>query len=73
MAGTSANPVAPEIVSEHREGWDQFTRFVLAGILSVVMILIMFALQFMVGWAYALIVMVLGFVAITAGVLTGKI
>lgn len=73
MAGSSANPVAPEIVEEHREGWHQFTRFVLAGILSVVMILVMFALHFAVGWAYALIVMLIGFVAIAIGVVSGKI
>lgn len=73
MAGSSANPVAPEVVNEHREGWHQFTRFVLAGILSVVMVLVMFALQFLVGWVYALLVMVIGFLAIAIAVVSGKI
>jgi hypothetical protein len=73
MAGSSANPVAPEVVNEHREGWHQFTRFMLAGILSVAMVLIMFALHYAVGWGYALIVMVLGFIAIAIAVVSGKI
>jgi hypothetical protein len=73
MAGSSTNPVAPEIVQEHAEGWHNFTRFMTAGIIGVILVLLMFLLHFFIGWGYALFVMVVGFIATLIAVWLGKI
>lgn len=63
--------VSEELVREHGEGWAGFTRFLLIATIAVVIVLLAFLLQFGTGWAFAMLAMVLGFIALGIAALIG--
>lgn len=74
MAGAHGHVVVSDkIVKEHAEGWHAFTRFTTIGIIAVVLFLLMMVLHFAIGWGYAVLFMVLGFVVTAIMALLGKI
>lgn len=61
------------LVRAHVEGWHQFTRFVTAGIIAMVLLLLMFLVHFSVGWGFAMFLLVLSYVGLIAALVTGRI
>jgi hypothetical protein len=74
MAGAHGPVVVDnKLVKEHAEGWHAFTRFTTIGIIAVVLFLLMMMLHFFIGWGYAVLFMVLGYVVLTFAALLGKV
>ena len=73
MAGHDNTVVSDKIVREHAEGWASFTKFLTVGAIFVVLVLLMFLLQFFIGWGYAAIFMVLGMIVTVLAAMLGKI
>ncbi len=73
MAAHGTVVVSDKIVKEHAEGWHAFTRFTTIGIIGVVLFLLMLMLHFFVGWGYAVLFMVLGYVVTAIMALLGKV
>lgn len=74
MAGNHTAPVVNDkLVKEHAEDWHAFTRFTTIGIICVILVLLMFVLQFAIGWGYAAIFMILGFVVTAIAAALGKV
>lgn len=73
MAAHGTTVVSDKIVKEHAEGWHAFTRFTTIGIIAVVLFLLMLMLHFFVGWGYAVLFMVLGYVVTAIMALLGKV
>lgn len=73
MAAHGTVVVSDKIVKEHAEGWHAFTRFTTIGIIAVVLFLLMLMLHFFVGWGYAVLFMVLGYVVTAIMALLGKV
>lgn len=65
--------VSDKLVKEHAEGWHAFTRFTTIGIIAVILFLLMMLLHFFIGWGYAMLFMVLGYVVLTIAALLGKV
>ena len=73
MAGHDNTAVSDKLVREHAEEYAFFTKFLTVGAICVVLVLLMFLLQFFIGWGYAFLFMLLGmFVTIILAML-GKI
>jgi len=74
MAGThGATAVSDTLVKEHSETWHAFTRFTTIGIIGVVLFLLMMMLHFFVGWGYAVLFMLVGFVVTAFLAVTGRV
>lgn len=74
MAGAHGSAaVSDKLVKEHAEGWHAFTRFTTIGIIVVVLFLLMMMLHFFIGWGYAVLFMVVGYVVLTFAALLGKV
>ncbi|WP_119678189.1 hypothetical protein [Indioceanicola profundi] len=73
MAGHDNTVVNDALVREHAANWAGFTRFVTMGIISVILILLMFLLHFFVGWGYAVVFMILGHIALAIAAMLGKV
>lgn len=61
------------LFNEHANGWHQFTRFVKAGSIAMVLLLLMFALHFPVGWGFAMFLLVISYIALIAAMIMGKV
>lgn len=61
------------LVRAHVEGWHQFTRFVTAGIIAMVLLLMMFVVHFSVGWGFAMFLLVVSYVGLIFALIVGKI
>lgn len=74
MAGAHGPVVVNDkLLREHAEGWHAFTRFTTIGVITVVLFLLMLMLHFFIGWGYAMLFMVLGYVVTAILALLGKI
>lgn len=73
MAGHDNTAASDKLVREHAEGWVGFTRFLVISTICVLLVLLMFLLQFFVGWGYAAFFMVLGFIVVAIAAMLGKL
>ncbi|MDZ5649694.1 hypothetical protein [Nitrospirillum sp. BR 11828] len=75
MAGAHSGAVAVSdaVVKEHADGWHAFTRFVKAGIISVVLLLLMFLAHFALGWGFSMFLMIVGDIILVLALLLGKV
>ncbi|MDE1146079.1 MAG: hypothetical protein PW843_05565 [Azospirillaceae bacterium] len=74
MAGAQgAVAVSDAVVKEHAEGWNQFTRFVKANIIAVVLLLLMFLAHFALGWGFSMFLMIVGDIILAIAVILGKV
>ncbi|MEE3623773.1 hypothetical protein UCD39_07180 [Nitrospirillum sp. BR 11752] len=75
MAGAHSGAVAVSdtVVKEHADGWHAFTRFVKAGIIAVVLLMLMFLAQFALGWGFSMFLMIVGDIILVLALLLGKV